>query len=166
MKKRIILFVIIALGVPLGLLLLSSLLRQKKPIPSVSPTPTSRPILVRPSPTQIVDNTALFVTNITPPENPKEPYLPIQQVTFTFNEEVDPQSVSYEITPPIPVVLRNGASKREIIISAKTSWTAEVATITLLQGTTSLTRKSLATPVAYVLKTGFPRTAPPDAEGI
>lgn len=146
-----------ALIIPLLLFLMSRSPNAEEKNTSLSPTPTSS------TPTIGVDPSSFSVVSVQPNENPTEPYLPIQQVTFTFTKGVLPTNVFYEIDPPTEAVVRQGAEKNQIIISSKTAWKEGSTIITLLQKTTSIEGLSLSKPSTYMLKTGYPRTAPPDA---
>lgn len=94
------------------------------------------------------------------PKNINIEYLPIQQVSITFNQSISINSVKVSTFPQTETLIRQGSDAATIIISAKPAWK---------NGTTKIEvsyENGLLQPVfVYPLKTGFPPVPPPDGKG-
>jgi hypothetical protein len=121
------------------------------PPPAISIIPTTTP-----APTD------LFVSSVLPPQNPKEPYLPIQKITLTFSEDVKPSDLKYEIEPQTEILIRSGDDKKTLYIIPRTKWEIGSTKITILSSTISTSGKSLYRPFTYNLIVDIP----PIPEGV
>jgi hypothetical protein len=119
--------------------------KQQPPTPTVTLVPTAQP-----------DPSDLFIQRVLPPEDPAEPYLPVQKVTIVFSEEVEPVALKYDISPPTEVYVRNGDDKRVIFIIPKTKWSIGETTISILESTISVAGRNLYSPYDLVLITDIP----------
>ena len=148
MKTPYILLLITTLFVAGLLFLLVFILKAQK-----TPTPPTQ---------EQKKETPAAITSFSPKNDPTIQFLPIQQISVSFNRPVDPSSVKITTSPMTEIRTRQGSNAATLIISARPAWKEGVTTITI----SSIGELPLAPPFIYQLKTGFPPAAPPDAKGI
>ena len=155
-----ILLIIFSIGFFLLLIILILWLFRKTSI-NIPTTTTSPTVTLVPTPTP--NTTDLFISELLPPQDSKEPYLTIQKVTISFSEEVDPIALKYKISPKTEVIIRGDITKKKIYIIPRTKWELGKTTITILQSTISTRGKALYLPFTYNLTTDIPKS--PEGEG-
>lgn len=108
-------------------------------------------------------NTSPEVITVLPSSDGKTPFLPIQQVQFTFSAPIDLASFSYTVSPKTETAIELSGDQRSVTISPKTIWLeGQVTTITISRRTKAISGKTLSKAFVYKLKAEFPEVAPDD----
>jgi hypothetical protein len=128
-----------------------------RPIQNITKTNINPSITLVPTPTP--NPTDLFISEILPPQNTKEPYLTFQKITINFSEEIDPIALKYEITPKTEVLVSGDLAKKTVYIIPRTTWEIGKTTITILQSTRSRNGKALYRPFTYSIITDIPKAS-------
>lgn len=125
------------------------------PVSSLQPTTSSAPSS---------NQRLLKVLQVTPPATNNTELGPVQQIAFTFSENVSPDNFYYDIVPynPTEVLVRN-TPPNTLIISPYKGWNEQEITITILEKTSSINNSALETPFVYKFKAVYPKN--PDLTG-
>ncbi len=146
--KYILIFAVTAFLI--FLILVSMFLFRKTPGTITGPTPTITLVpTITPRPTD------LFISSVLPPQNTPNAYLPIQKITITFSEEVEPAAVKLLTEPSTEVLLRKGGAN-VVYIVPREKWVLGETKIRILKETTSKSGKKLYTPYFYSLFVDIP----------
>lgn len=135
------------------------LLFSKKGGEQKQPGQITPPITITGSPTP-AKTQALSVTKIMPEQDLTKEYIPITQVSITFNMPVNPKGFIYTVDPLVETNTRSGKDLNTIIISVNHWWNEGndgITTITILQNTISTSGVYLGKPAVYKIKTAFPK---------
>ncbi len=158
-RKTMVLLIIAALIIVSVIFMLIFLIniRQNRTATIQNQTPFQTPTLV---PSTTPGENELIVVSELPAEDSDASFLPIQKVTLQFNDEILPEDLTIEISPPTEVNVIRGSNNNQVFIIPKTLWANGRTYITLLQATSSVSGKRLLRPYTYSIVTSIPTLSP------
>lgn len=158
MSKRFYLIFSIGALVLLGVILMV-ILPSNRNRSNESPVPT--PFEANPS-----GKTELNVVGVVPPEDTSVTYLPVKQISITFDQKVRAEDILVSSSPKVERITKfvTDADPNTVIITAQPSWNPGITTITLIPGSKSLTNGVLRDTFKYRLNTAFPENPPPGTD--
>lgn len=165
-RKKVFILILFLLLIVLVLIFLTF---QKKPITNPS-SPTPSPIISTSQPSPFNQFSPISTLKVTPsdtlpldlvvaypPEDPRgeKRYSPIKPVSFTFTKELNPQSISYKINPPIETQLTHNYPSSTFTIEPKglDYWKPNIIyTITINSNLRALDGSTLTKEVIYQIQ--------------
>ncbi len=107
------------------------------------------------------------IASVEPKQDISREYLPNQPVEFQFNLLLNADTINYKVSPQVKTNLHfKKGSNTTLIISPITTWAPGITTITILKEAISSSGIKMTQDFSYKINSNFPKTAPPDSQGL